>query len=186
MGGDDSPPRLGNAVEVLIDGAHALPAMARELRQARSHVHIAGWFFTPGFALERDGDPVVLRDLLAELAERIDVRMLAWAGAPLPLFHPDRKDVRQMRDGFVDPGTRIQFALDAHERPMHCHHEKTIVIDDRVAFVGGIDLTTESGDRFDATHHPARADLGWHDVCARIEGPLSPTLPTTSRCAGTR
>ena len=24
---------------------------------------------------------------------------------------------------------------------MHCHHEKTIVIDDRVAFVGGIDLT---------------------------------------------
>jgi hypothetical protein len=28
---------------------------------------------------------------------------------------------------------------------MHCHHEKTTVIDDRVAFVGGIDLTSESG-----------------------------------------
>ena len=67
--------------------------------------------------------------------------------------------------------TEIQCALDAHERPLHCHHEKTIVIDDRVAFVGGIDLTSESGDRFDANHHPARAAVGWHDVSARIEGP---------------
>ena len=54
---------------------------------------------------------------------------------------------------------------------MHCHHEKTIVIDDRVAFVGGIDLTSESGDRFDTNHHPARASVGWHDASARIEGP---------------
>jgi phosphatidylserine/phosphatidylglycerophosphate/cardiolipin synthase-like enzyme len=54
---------------------------------------------------------------------------------------------------------------------MHCHHEKTIVIDDRVAFVGGIDLTSEAGDRFDANGHPARASVGWHDACARVEGP---------------
>ena len=54
---------------------------------------------------------------------------------------------------------------------MHCHHEKTIVIDDRVAFVGGIDLTSESGDRFDWNNHPSRANVGWHDACARIEGP---------------
>jgi phosphatidylserine/phosphatidylglycerophosphate/cardiolipin synthase-like enzyme len=54
---------------------------------------------------------------------------------------------------------------------MHCHHEKTIVIDDRIAFVGGIDLTSESGDRYDWNNHPARAGVGWHDVCAHIEGP---------------
>jgi phosphatidylserine/phosphatidylglycerophosphate/cardiolipin synthase-like enzyme len=54
---------------------------------------------------------------------------------------------------------------------MHCHHEKTIVIDDRVAFVGGIDLTSEAGDRYDTNEHPARADVGWHDACARVEGP---------------
>ena len=54
---------------------------------------------------------------------------------------------------------------------MHCHHEKTIVIDDRIAFVGGIDLTSEDGDRFDSSHHPARGGVGWHDVATRIEGP---------------
>jgi phosphatidylserine/phosphatidylglycerophosphate/cardiolipin synthase-like enzyme len=164
------PLRTGNAVEILIDGAQALPAIADELEQARSHVHLTGWFFTPGFALRRDGSPLVLRNLLAELAERLGVRVLAWAGAPLPLFRPSRRDVRRMQEELTR-NTRIQFRADAKERPMHCHHEKTIVIDDRVAFVGGIDLTSEAGDRFDFNEHPPRSHVGWHDASARIEGP---------------
>ena len=98
------------------------------------------------------------------------MRVLVWAGAPLPLFRPSRGDVRKMRERLTS-GSRIAVALDARERPMHCHHEKTIVIDDRIAFVGGIDLTSEDGDRFDTSHHPARGGVGWHDVATRIEGP---------------
>ena len=30
---------------------------------------------------------------------------------------------------------------------MHCHHEKLVIVDDTVAFVGGIDLTALAGDR---------------------------------------
>jgi phosphatidylserine/phosphatidylglycerophosphate/cardiolipin synthase-like enzyme len=157
-------------VDVLIDGAEALPVIAEELLRANSHVHLAGWYFTPSFALVRDGPHPVLRDLLAELSERIDVRVLAWAGAPLPLFRPSRKDVARMRDRLADH-SKVRVALDSHERPLHCHHEKTIVIDDRVAFVGGVDLTSEAGDRFDTPEHPARAAVGWHDVATRIEGP---------------
>jgi phosphatidylserine/phosphatidylglycerophosphate/cardiolipin synthase-like enzyme len=171
-GGAAGPPpvRPANAIVILIDGAEALPTIAAELRQARSHVHLTGWHFSPDFALTRDAEPLILRNLLAELAERLDVRILAWAGAPLPLFRPSRADVRKMRDQLV-ARTKIQCALDAKERPLHCHHEKTIVIDDRVAFVGGIDLTTESGDRYDTSEHRPRANVGWHDACARIEGP---------------
>ena len=169
--GGDPRPRAGNALEVLIDGAAALPAMAEAIRGATSHVHIAGWYFTPGFALKREGpDAVVLRNLLAEVAERADVRVLGWAGAPLPLFRPSRDEVRAMRHQLT-AGTKIRCELDALERPLHCHHEKTIVVDDRVAFVGGIDLTTESGDRFDTTLHPSRAAVGWHDAAVQIEGP---------------
>jgi phosphatidylserine/phosphatidylglycerophosphate/cardiolipin synthase-like enzyme len=164
------PPRAGNAIDVLIDGAEALPTIAAALDAAESHVHIAGWFFSPAFALERGERPVVLRHLLANLAERVDVRVLSWAGAPLPLFRPSRKQVAKMRDELTTD-SRIRCCLDARERPMHCHHEKTIVIDDRVAFVGGIDLTSEAGDRFDSNDHPARGGLGWHDAAVRIEGP---------------
>ena len=91
----------------------------------------------------------------------------------------------QMREQLIR-NTKIQCALDAMERPMHCHHEKTIVIDDRIAFVGGIDLTSESGDRYDSNAHPARSDVGWHDASARIEGPAVGDVAEHFRCAGTR
>jgi phosphatidylserine/phosphatidylglycerophosphate/cardiolipin synthase-like enzyme len=168
---DDPPPRQGNSVEILIDGAAALPRFAAEIEQARSHVHVAGWHVAPWFALTRDGNRIVLRPLLERLAERIDVRVLVWAGSPLPLFHPDRDDV----DGVGHAlrfGSRIQFAADAKERPMHCHHEKLVIVDDRVAFVGGIDLTDYGGDRWDTSDHIARGGLGWHDAAALVRGPI--------------
>ena len=164
----DPPPRPGCALEVLIDGEEALPRIAEELRRAESHVHLAGWFFTPGFRLHHDA---VLRELLADLAQRVDVRVLVWAGAPLPLFRPSRSEVREMREELTR-GTRIECALDDRERPLHCHHEKLVVVDDRVAFVGGIDLTTLGGDRRDSRGHPARGSLGWHDASRRLEGPV--------------
>jgi phosphatidylserine/phosphatidylglycerophosphate/cardiolipin synthase-like enzyme len=164
------PPRPGCSLEVLIDGAEALPRIAAELEKAASHVHLAGWHFSPDFALTRDEEPTILRNLLAELASRVDVRVLAWAGAPVPIFRPSRSSVREMRDRLC-AASRIECALDAKERPLHCHHEKTIVIDDRVAFVGVIDLTAENGDRFDRSAHLARASVGWHDLTVRIQGP---------------
>jgi len=164
------PARRGNALEVLIDGAHALQAIAVAIAAARSHVHIAGWHLTPDFALTRHETPTIVRELLADVAARLPVRVLIWAGAPLPVLRPWRGDGREVRDQLM-AGSRIQCALDARERPMHCHHEKTIVIDDRIAFVGGIDLTNFHGDRWDTQDHPPRAPVGWHDVAARIAGP---------------
>jgi hypothetical protein len=49
------PARSGSAVDVLIDGAQALPVIAAELQRARSHVRLTGWYFSPDFALVRGG-----------------------------------------------------------------------------------------------------------------------------------
>jgi phosphatidylserine/phosphatidylglycerophosphate/cardiolipin synthase-like enzyme len=177
----DPPPRPGNALEVLIDGERALPAIAAALEGARSHVHIAGWHLTPDFALVRGDRESPLRDLLAELAERLDVRVLLWAGPPLPVFRPRRSDVRAVRDELT-AGTKVRCELDARERTMHCHHEKLVIVDDEVAFVGGIDLTSLSGDRFDSRDHPAEGYLGWHDVATRIRGPAVADVAEHFRC----
>jgi phosphatidylserine/phosphatidylglycerophosphate/cardiolipin synthase-like enzyme len=162
-------PRSGCRVEPFVDGSEALPRIADAIRSARSHVHLAGWHFDHSFRLEEDGP--TLRELLAEAAERVDVRVLAWAGAPLPLFHPDRGEVREACKKLAG-GTRISMALDARERPFHCHHEKLVVVDDETAFVGGIDLTALAGDRLDSSRHPRREGLGWHDTAVRLEGPI--------------
>jgi len=144
-----------------------LPRLEAEIAAAGHSVLLAGWAFGPSFRLSRGGP--TLRELLAEA--KAEVRVLAWAGAPLPLFTPSRAQVRDARDALVH-GTRIRMALDARERPMHCHHEKLAVIDGRVAFVGGIDLTALGGDRLDTSAHPARGAVGWHDASSRIEGPV--------------
>jgi phosphatidylserine/phosphatidylglycerophosphate/cardiolipin synthase-like enzyme len=112
----------------------------------------------------------VLGELLAEAAERIDVRVLVWAGAPVPVFHPTRSEVRNAVEALTRR-TRIRCETDPREHPFHCHHEKTVVIDGVDAFVGGIDMTDLAGDRYDTSDHPARRRLGWHDVGTRLRGP---------------
>jgi phosphatidylserine/phosphatidylglycerophosphate/cardiolipin synthase-like enzyme len=166
----DPPPRAGGALEVLVDGGEALPRIAEALTSARSDVHIAGWHITPGFGLTRGDQAMRLRDLLGELAERVDVRVLLWAGAPVRFFTPARAAVRRVRDDLIR-GTRVQCALDSRERPMHCHHEKLVIVDGEVAFVGGIDLTSLGGDRFDTSEHLMQGRLGWHDASSCVRGP---------------
>jgi phosphatidylserine/phosphatidylglycerophosphate/cardiolipin synthase-like enzyme len=168
--GGEPPSRPGNDVEILVDGATFLPRVAEELARAESHVHITGWYLSTELALARDGRRAVLIDLLAELARRVEVRVLLWAGAPLPLFRPTRRAVRHVAERLRSVGVRV--GLDAKERPLHCHHEKLVVVDDRLATVGGIDLTTFSGDRYDPSEHPWRPSLGWHDAAALVRGPV--------------
>ena len=169
---EDAPtPTSGNRLDVLIDGEEMFAALLDELARARSHVHMTGWYMSPDFVLRHGDPPVVLRNLLAELADRLDLRVLLWAGSPAPVFTPSRRDTARAAEELRAASEAVHVVLDSHERPMHCHHEKTVVIDDRVAFVGGIDLTSLAGDRLDSPAHPARAALGWHDVATRIEGP---------------
>ena len=92
------PPREGNALEVLIDGANALPRMAEAIRGAQRHVHVcslasgAGLRPRPARAARRS------RELLAEIAERVPVRVIVWAGAPVPVFQPRRGVVKAARE----------------------------------------------------------------------------------------
>ena len=88
----------------------------------------------------------------------------------MPAFHPTRKEVATTLHNLTR-GTKIQAHGDPREHPFHCHHEKTVVIDGELAFVGGIDLTDAAGDRYDSSEHHARRHLGWHDVGTRLEGP---------------
>ena len=166
----EPPPRDGCSLEVLIDGAEAFRSIAREIEGAREFVHIAGWHVAPHFELERDGQSSVLGQLLAEAAERLEVRVLVWAGSPVRAFHPTRAEVRESVR-MLTRRTRIRCESDPREHPFHCHHEKAVVVDGRVAFVGGIDITDFGGDRYDTSAHPARRRQGWHDVATRLRGP---------------
>jgi phosphatidylserine/phosphatidylglycerophosphate/cardiolipin synthase-like enzyme len=165
-----APPRDGNSLEILIDGENALPRMAEAIRGAKRHVHVCSWNLQPDFDPgPRKSTPV--RELLAETAERVPVRVIVWAGAPMPVFQPRRGAVKTAREKLVR-GTKIQCRLDACTRLMHCHHEKLVIVDDELAFVGGIDLTALAGDRYDSNDHPHKGEIGWHDASSLVRGPI--------------
>jgi phosphatidylserine/phosphatidylglycerophosphate/cardiolipin synthase-like enzyme len=166
----DPPPRAGNAVDILVDGEEAFRSMLEAIGAARSSINITGWHANPYFALDAADPPSLLHQVLSDAAQRAEVRVLLWAGAPAPIFRPSRGDMRKVLEKFSEGGS-IRCALDRRERPMHCHHDKTVVIDDRVAFVGGIDITDFGGDRLDNSEHPPRDGVGWHDAAARVQGP---------------
>lgn len=165
-----APVRVGNSVEVLIDGASALPEIEKEIRGAQHSVHIANWHASPDFEMSRGRDAQALRDLLAETAERVPVRLLLWAGPPVPVFAPTRRMVKQARAEFIRD-SRVRCELDHRGRTLHCHHEKIIIVDGACAFVGGIDLTALQGDRYDDSDHHPREALRWHDAAVRLRGP---------------
>jgi phosphatidylserine/phosphatidylglycerophosphate/cardiolipin synthase-like enzyme len=166
-----TPPRHGNSLEVLVDGANALPRMADAIRHAQRHVHVCSWHLEPDFDPgPRSATPV--KELLGETAERVPVRVLVWGGAPVPVFKPRRNEVRAAREQLVR-GTKIQCELDNCTRLMHCHHEKLVIVDDEIAFVGGIDLTSLAGDRYDSSEHPHKEqEIGWHDASSLLKGPI--------------
>jgi phosphatidylserine/phosphatidylglycerophosphate/cardiolipin synthase-like enzyme len=164
--------RAGNRLEVLVDGEEALPAIEDAIRNAESHVHIANWHASPDFRLTRAPGALTLRDLLAATAQRgVDVRLLLWAGPPVPAFQPTRQLVRAQQRRFTEH-TGVRCVLDARERTMHCHHEKLVIVDDTTAFVGGIDFTALEGDRHDSAEHPPTRPICWHDLTTKVRGPV--------------
>ena len=153
-----------------MDGAAFFPAVVDAVRRARSHVHLAAWALSPSFLVERGDRHQTLRELLAEAAQRVDVRVVLWAGSPLPLARPWRSDARTAV-AELTRDTRIQVALDRTGLLVGACHEKVVVVDDREAFVGGIDPTNLKGDRYDQAGHPARSGVNWHDLGAHLRGP---------------
>lgn len=76
-----------------------------------------------------------------------------------------------------DTPENLHFALDSHLPAEASHHEKIVVIDDDIAYIGGIDLTTN---RFDDSEHApdnsARTTPSgeqykpFHDMQAQVKG----------------
>ena len=168
-----SPPREGNALEVLIDGANALPRDGRgDPRRAapRPRLLVAPRARLRPAARARRR-PV--RDLLAETAERVPVRVLVWAGAPVPVFKPRRGVVKAERDELVR-GTKIQCRA-RRPRP-----------DDALPPREARDRRRRG--RLRRRHRPDRAGrrplrlqrrtrtsttaIGWHDASSLLRGPI--------------
>src|SRR3546814_5910975 len=158
--------RCGRA-RVLIDAADYFLAVRRAFLKARHSIFIVGWdidsrtrLLGAGGEAEKDDDlPVELCALLTALVKRrpeLKIHLLLWDYSML--YALEREPLPALKLDWTTPA-QISVCLDDVLPIGACHHQKLVVIDDAVAFSGGLDLTIR---RWDTTEHaldnPRRRD----------------------------
>jgi phosphatidylserine/phosphatidylglycerophosphate/cardiolipin synthase-like enzyme len=139
----------------LIDTEAYFTALYEAFQKARRSILILGWGFDPRARLFPDGydgpdDPDEVGHVLLRLARErpeLDIRLLIWKSA-LPIAATQEFFPHKAREWFK--GTPVKFRLDDQVPMGACHHQKVVVIDDRVAFCGGGDIAV---DRWDTPGH---------------------------------
>jgi phospholipase D1/2 len=139
---------------LIVDAAPYFAALREAVRQARHSVIMIGWQFDTRISL----DP---RRTDGEIPHRLG-QFLSWAVRQNPdlriyLLEWDTGMVRALGRGTTPlriadwiGGRRIRLKLDHAHPAGAAHHQKIVVIDDALAFCGGIDTTA---DRWDTREH---------------------------------
>ena len=168
---------------VLIDACDYYAALYAQARAAERRILLAGWQFNSDAALLRGDEaisaeqPVELLPFLVALCRErpeLQVRILAWDFNPV--FALEREWLQRAVFDLVTPDN-LRFEFDGRHVPGACHHQKLAVVDDRVAFVGGIDLASARwDDRRHLSDNPLRYEKGapqkpYHDTMAWVSGP---------------
>jgi phospholipase D1/2 len=167
-----APERPLNKIKWYSDGLSYFADAAKAIKQARKEILITDWFFSPELMLTRgNGKPNAdqLYKLLKEKAHEkgVPVKVLLYAemGAALPLLSARVK--RTLEEGNDADDAKATIEVLTHSRQglidmvpgifagesdgMWSHHEKLLICDQELAFVGGIDLAFG---RFDTNLHP--------------------------------
>jgi phospholipase D1/2 len=174
------------------DAAHYFQLVRRALLDARDTAFIIGWDIAskvdlaPG--LSDDEAPTRLDELIAFIAKRrphLRVYILIWDYGSL--YTLEREPLTRWRLGWRTP-RHVRFGFDDHHPVGASHHQKIVVVDDQLAFCGGIDLT---GHRWDTSDHrldePARKTMTgrpydpYHEVQAMVSGPAAAALGVLAR-----
>lgn len=128
------------AARWFVDGAHYMAFLCNALEQAKKEIFIAGWWVTPDLYLKRGkdcGDRYQLKNILKRKAdEGVVVSVIAWnESTPLELNSAYTKKCLEA----LSPNIRVM--RHPHTIPVYwTHHQKIVVIDQDIAFLGGIDL----------------------------------------------
>ena len=176
----------------LIDGAAYFAAFVAAAEQAQESIFIIGWDVDSRLCLTpEDGGHMLPGDLgrflnaLVSQRQRLHVYILNWDFSML--FALEREPLPMLKLG-LRTHRRVHFRLDGNHPIGASHHQKIVVVDDAVAFVGGIDLAIR---RWDTSDHragdPRRVDPAGqpyppvHDIQMAVDGQAAAALGELAR-----
>ena len=179
-------------VTTLVDTADYFAAFAKACESAQRQILILGWDFDRRERLFRDDakreHPDTLGAFLASLVKsKRDLRIYLLSWDFNMIYAAERELLPALRLRLQAP-PRFHFRLDGVHPKGASHHQKIVVVDDRIAFVGGIDLSRW---RWDTSEHlpddPRRTDPNgkpyppFHDMMMLVEGDAAARLGDLAR-----
>lgn len=182
-------------ISVIVDGAQYFSVLREAMLKAESHILFIGWDFERKANLLFPGEhassapqaPPQLGRFLRYITRRkpdLTVRILRWSSSVLLNFGRELQTLVRLGWG---SSPQIIYRLDNHHPTIACHHQKLIIIDDRVAFCGSIDLV---GNRWDTPEHltndPRRKRKGEvfgprHEAAMVVDGAAARVLGELAR-----
>ena len=176
---------------MIADADDYFTAVRRAMLKARRSILMIGWDFDARIDLgdaRDDGGPAKLGDFGMWLARRtpsLHVRLLRWdTGAFKAMFRGST--LLTILRWKAHP--RITLRLDSKHPLASSHHQKIVVIDDCIAFCGGIDMTEG---RWDTRQHidddprrispKGKAMPPWHDATSAFDGPAARAMGDLAR-----
>ena len=184
--------RIGRAdcATVIVDAADYYHHISGAMEKAERRIFIVGWDFDTRITLDpnEDGEGETLGEFFLRLARensRREIDILKWSfGALKQLVKPAALLwlARWWRTKAID------FRFDS-SHPVGCsHHQKIVVIDNKLAVCGGIDI---SKCRWDTSNHkdgdPRRKNpdgepyMPWHDATMMMRGKIALDLAELGR-----
>jgi phospholipase D1/2 len=182
---------VASRAAVLIDGDAYFRAFREAALNARRSIVILAWDFDSRTRLRCPGEegegPETLGAFLNYLVRRrpdLAVRILDW-DYPM-IFGTDREFPPIYGAGWT-PRRGIELRYDNTHPVGGSHHQKVVVIDDSIAFCGGLDLTNRRWDTCD--HLPNDPRRMWnespyppfHDVMCLVDGEAAKVLAEIAR-----
>ena len=170
-----TPLTVGNATELLQDGAGTFAAVFKAIEGARHHIHLEYYTFEDVVFEGRR-----LSDLLiAKRQEGVDINVIydSYGSIDTPSEFFKRlkaAGVKLLEFRPVDP---LQAAASGYS-PNDRNHRKIMIVDGRIAVIGGVNLATyyqskipgSGGSGGDGKSKDKRPET-WRDLSIRIEGP---------------
>ncbi len=179
---------------VLIDAAAFFEAVRGACLKAERSIVVVGWDIDSRTQLVgADGKPVDgfasgFADFLSELVQTrpdLHVHLLLWDYSLL--YAGERELLPRLSLGWRTP-ERVTLCIDKSVPFGSSQHQKIVVVDDAVAFSGGLDLTirrwdttahsAENSHRVDPSGHPYRP---FHDVQMMVDGAAARALALLAR-----
>ena len=179
---------------LIVDAADYFFWARTAMMNARSQILLIGWDLDTRIELvhksRAEGAPLHLGAFISWLAKTrpgLRIHILAWGGEAYSFLGRGTTLLRMARWRLFSD--RIDFQLDSNH-PLHAsHHHKIVIVDDSVAFCGGIDMTgsrwdtrahrdDEPGRRRPTTH---RVYGPWHDATMALDGGAARALGELGR-----